>query len=88
MIYPMRVWLNYMWNEGWFVHCLASDARTVISPHVRVAKDSTLLGLLRVVGADEETLQKVPRDLKTGRGTIGITVTEKGRKLLQIAPVL
>jgi hypothetical protein len=66
------------------VFCLAADANTVISPHVRVAKDSTLLGLLRVAGAEEETLQKVTRDLKTGRGTIGITLTERGRKLLQI----
>jgi hypothetical protein len=34
-------------DTTWSVQCLAEDARTVISPHVRIARDSTLLNQLR-----------------------------------------
>jgi hypothetical protein len=81
----MRVFLNFMHRGDWFVHCLAEDARTVISPHVRVAKDSTLLNLLRAAGADEDTILAVSRDMRqTGRGTVAMDVNDKGRELLRI----
>jgi hypothetical protein len=82
----MRIWVNFMHRDTtWSVQCLAEDARTVISPHVRIARDSTLLNLLRASGADEDTVRAVSRDMQqTGSGTVAINVNSKGIKLLQI----
>jgi hypothetical protein len=82
----MRIWVNFMrLDTTWSVQCLAEDARTVISPHVRIARDSTLLNLLRASGADEATVQAVSRDMQqNGGGTVTVDVNSKGIKLLQI----
>jgi hypothetical protein len=81
----MRIWLKFTHLETtWSVQCLAEDARTVISPQVRIARDSTLLNLLRASGADEATVQAVSRDMQKGRGTVAMDVNSKGIKLLQI----
>jgi hypothetical protein len=81
----VKIWLNFMHRGDWFVHCLAEDARTVISPHVRIKTDATLLKLLRAAGADEDTILAVSRDMRqTGRGTVAMTVNETGRELLRI----
>jgi hypothetical protein len=73
-------------DDGWTVHCLSSDARTGISPHIRVAKESTLLRLFRAIGATEDVLLKVTHSFPTGRGTVEIYVNETGLKLLRIRP--
>jgi hypothetical protein len=80
----MRIWVNFRNSNGWTVNSLAEDGTTVIGPDIRVAKESTLLGLLRLSGADEKTLFNVSQDMRTGGGTVAIDVNEKGRKLLQI----
>jgi hypothetical protein len=81
----MRIWFRFTHLETtWSVQCLAEDARTVISPQVRIARDSTLLNLLRASGADEATVQAVSRDMQKGRGTVAVDVNSKGIKLLQI----
>jgi hypothetical protein len=82
----MRIWLNFMHRDNtWSVQCLAEDARTVISPYVRIARDSTLLNLLRASGADEDTIRTVNRDMQNrGSGTVAMDVNSKGIKLLQI----
>jgi hypothetical protein len=82
----MRIWVNFMrLDSTWSVQCLAEDARTVISPHVRIARDSTLLNLLRASGADEATVLAVSRDMQqNGGGTVAVDVNSKGIKLLQI----
>jgi hypothetical protein len=86
----MRIWVNFMHRDTtWSVQCLAEDARTVISPHVRIARDSTLLNLLRASGADEDTVRAVSRDMQqTGSGTVALDVNSKGIKLLQINQTL
>jgi hypothetical protein len=81
----MRIRVSFMNCNGWTVQSLAEDAETVIGPNIRVAKESTLLGLLRLAGADEETLRKVSQGIRAGGGTVAIDVNEKGRKLLQIS---
>jgi hypothetical protein len=82
----MRICVSFMHHGAtWSVQCLAEDARTVISPHVRIARDSTLLNLLRACGANEETVRAVSRDMQqTGSGTVAMDVNSKGIKLLQI----
>jgi hypothetical protein len=86
----MRIWVNFMHRDNtWSVQCLAEDARTVISPHVRIARKSTLLNLLRASGADEDTVRTVSRDMQqTGSGTVAVDVNSKGIKLLQINQTL
>jgi hypothetical protein len=86
----MRIWLNFMHHGNtWSVQCLAEDARTVISPHVRIARDSTLLNLLRASGAHEDAVRAVSRDMQqTGSGRIAMDVNSKGIKLLQINQTL
>ena len=86
----MRIWLNFMrLDSTWSVQCLAEDARTVISPQVRIARDSTLLNLLRACGANGETVRAVSRDMQqTGSGTVAMDVNSKGIKLLQINQTL
>jgi hypothetical protein len=76
----MRIWVNFMHRDTtWSVECLAEDARIVISPHVRIARDSTLLNLLRASGANEETVRAVSRDMQqTGSGTVAMDVNSKG----------
>jgi hypothetical protein len=86
----MRIWVNFMHHGNtWSVQCLAEDARTVISPHVRIARDSTFLNLLRASGADEDAVRAVSRDMQqTGSGTVAMDVNSKGIKLLQINQTL
>jgi hypothetical protein len=82
----MRIWVNFTRHDPtWSVQCLSEDARTVISPQVRIARESTLLNLLRASGADEPTILAVSRDMQqTGHGTVAVDVNSKGIKLLQI----
>ena len=81
----MRIWLKFLYDHvGWDVFCLAADAKTVISPHIRIPHDKTLMDLLKVAGANEEMLASMGQKMSTGRGTIDIDVTETGSELLQI----
>jgi hypothetical protein len=85
----MRIWVNFTHHGNtWSVQCLAEDGRTVISPHVRIARDSTFLNLLRVSGADEDAVRAVSRDMQIGSGTVTMNVNSKGIKLLQIHQTL
>ena len=47
----MRILVNFTRNDGWSVHCLAADCRTLISQWVTVRTDETLLRLLKASGA-------------------------------------
>ena len=86
----MRIWVNFMHHgTTWSVQCLAEDALTVISPHVRIARESTLLNLLWACGANEETVRAVSRDMQqTGSDSVAMDVNSKGIKLLQINQTL
>jgi hypothetical protein len=48
---PVRILVNFMHRDGWSVHCLAEDAKTVISPILHIAEEGTLLRLMRASGA-------------------------------------
>lgn len=49
---PVRVLVNYMLRkETWFVHALADDANTPISPILPVQDQVTLIRLLHYIGA-------------------------------------
>jgi hypothetical protein len=81
----MLILVNFMLRDGWLVHCIADDAKTPISPFLRVASESTLLRLLRFCGATEKTMAEVERDMaRWGRGSVWVNVTEDGKRLLRL----
>lgn len=74
-----------MYRDGWSVHCLAEDAKTPIGRPLAMANDATLLKLFRFIGAGEEEIAQVERNIsRWGRGSVWIDVTEPGGKLLGI----
>jgi hypothetical protein len=51
----MRVLINYAeYADRVTIHCLADDARTVISPFKRVSSLETLYRLIKYVGGDPD----------------------------------
>jgi hypothetical protein len=81
----MQILVNFMRRDGWSVHCIGADHRTRISPWISIAKESTLLRLLRASGATEENMAEVEADIaRWSRGSIWIDVTEQGKKLLRL----
>lgn len=82
---PVRILVNFMHRDGWSVHCLAKDGKTVISPFMEVASESTLLRLLKFCGATDAALEEAQRDIdRWGRGSIWLEVTPKGKRLLRV----
>jgi hypothetical protein len=69
----MPILVNFMRRDGWSVHCLAADCKTLISPWVTVRTGITPLRLLKASGATPTQLDEVARE-----------VTEIGRRLLRI----
>jgi hypothetical protein len=81
----MLILVNFMRRDGWSVHCLAADCRTVISPWVTIGSDEALLHQLQASGATPGQMEEIQRDMKRwGRGSTFIEVTETGRLLLRI----
>jgi hypothetical protein len=85
-MYLMRVLVNYMLRkETWFVHAIAGDAATSISPILEVRDQVTLLRLLLYIGASEANVDEV--NMKIGRWSRGCTWIELApgrRNLLRI----
>lgn len=83
----MRVIVNFMYRNGWFVHCLADDARTPISPYITVATLETLIRLLRYVGAGEIEIAEVHEDVRRwSRGSVYVDLAPGRKNLLGIRP--
>jgi hypothetical protein len=56
----VRVLVSYMLRkETWFVHAIADDALTLISPPLPVGDQATLIRLLRYVGARDSDIDDV-----------------------------
>jgi hypothetical protein len=76
-----------MHRDDWFIHCLAADARTLISGRVMVRTEETLLPLLKASGATPAQMDEMADDMRRmGRGSTFIEVNEVGHKLLRIPP--
>jgi hypothetical protein len=74
-------------RDGWSVHCLAADCRTLVSQWVTVSTEATLLRIFRASGATPADMEEIERDIaRWGRGSILIDVNETGRRLLRILP--
>jgi hypothetical protein len=55
----VRVLVNYMLRkETWFVHAIATDAQTAISPVLPVPDQVTLIRLLRYIGAGHSEIDE------------------------------
>ena len=83
----MEILVNFMLRDAWHVHCLATDAKTPISPFSTVRDQATLIRLLRYVGATDAEVEEVHDGIRRwSRGTVQIHV-EPGRKnLLRLRP--
>ena|ERR1700733_988250 len=83
----VRILVNFMHRDGWSVHCLAADARTLISGWVMVRTNETLLRLLKASGATTAQMDEIADDMRRmGRGSTFIEVNDVGYKLLRIRP--
>jgi hypothetical protein len=81
----MRVLVNFQQNDGWWVHCIAEDARTPISPYVSVKEEATLIHLLRYVGATDAEIEEVQKCIRRwGRGSVRIDLSPGCKNLLCI----
>jgi hypothetical protein len=83
----MRILVNFMHRDGWSVHCLAGDCKTLISGWVTVRTEGTLLRLLKASGATTAETDEIEHDMKQqGRGSTFIEVNEIGHRLLPLTP--
>jgi hypothetical protein len=83
----LRILVNFQHREVWWIHCLAEDARTLISEWVMVRTDATLLHLFRACGATPDEMDEIERNMKRwGGGSTFIDANEVGCKLLRIRP--
>lgn len=74
-----------MHRDGWNIHCVAEDCRTVISPYRQVATIESLLKLLRYAGATEADLDGVQQCIRCwSRGSVFITLATDRKNLLAI----
>jgi hypothetical protein len=78
--------INYtLRKETWFVHAIADDALTPISPILPIRDYDTLIRLLRYVGARDSDIDKV--NVSIGhwrRGSVWIKLEPGRRNLLRI----
>ena len=81
----MRVMVNFMLRDVWFVRCITEDARTIISPILRIANQNMLIRALRYVGATNAEITEVDdRIRRWSRGSVMISLTPGRRNLLRI----
>jgi len=72
----MRVIVNFMKCNGISIHCIADDAKTVVSGWSTVPDQATLEKLLRYVGAIDSEIQEARNDMRRwGLGSVHITIT-------------
>lgn len=77
--------MNFMERGDWWVHCIASDAKTPISPHVSVKTQETLIRLLRYVGAGAENIAEVESCIRQWhRGSVRIQIAPGRKNLLRL----
>lgn len=82
----MRVLVNYtLSKETWFVHAIADDARTSISPTLPVPDQVTLIRVLRYIGAGDPEIDEVDKNIGLwSRGSTWINLVSRRRNLLRI----
>jgi hypothetical protein len=52
----VRILVNFGHYTGWSIHCLADDARTILTRWTDVFREETMLRLFRARGATEDAL--------------------------------
>ena len=81
----MRVMVNFVLRDVWVVHCFAEDARTTISPILRIANQDLLIRALRYVGATDAEIAEVDDRIRSWScGSVLISLAPGRRNLLRI----
>ena len=83
----MRILVNFIhYKYVWRFHCMAEDARTLISPFVPVENLDALRQLLLAAGADEEAMEEFEKNTtEWSHGCVWMDVDAAGAKLLQLS---
>ena len=83
----MRILVNFVNRDGWSVHCLAPDCKTLISQCVMVRTEETLLRLLKALSGRDGRDRARHKAMGSGQHVHAfIDINETGRKLLRILP--
>jgi hypothetical protein len=81
----VRILVHFEQRDCWFVHCLADDERTAISPMLRISEQETLIHALRYIGAgDAEILEVHDAIRRWSRGSVVVTLAPGRKNLLRI----
>jgi hypothetical protein len=59
----MLILVNFMRRDGWSVHCLVADCKTLIGSWLTVRTGATLLRLLHASGATPGQMEEMARDM-------------------------
>jgi hypothetical protein len=81
-----RILVNYtLRRDTWYVHAIADDGFTLISPTLPVGDQATLIRLLRYVGATDSDIDDVNGKIGyESRGSTWIDLMPGRRNLLRI----
>jgi hypothetical protein len=85
----MRVIVNFNFDftRTYGIHCIAEDARTVVSGWTHVSDKAMLIKALRYAGATDEEIALVERDLSRWNfGGVHITLASERKNILKIKP--
>jgi hypothetical protein len=76
----MRALMNFQERDGWWIHIIAADCRTVLLSFRRVRDQETLLRIVRKLHGDPELAEHDIR--RWGRGSVWIDPSPEQRKTL------
>jgi hypothetical protein len=83
----VRIIVNFIQRDGIAIHCIAEDAKTVVSGWSSVPDQPTLERLLRYAGTTDSEIEEARVDLRRwSHGGVYITLTPGRKNLLQIKP--
>jgi hypothetical protein len=85
IIRRVRVLVNCEYQNHWHVHCVAEDGKTIISKTSRIADEEAMIYLLRYIGAAEDDIASLQKEIASYRkGTIPVDLLHRRKNLLRV----
>jgi hypothetical protein len=85
IIRRVRVLVKCEYQNHWHIHCVAEDGKTIISNTSRIADEEAMIYLLRYIGATEENIGSLQKEIASHRkGTIAIDLSHRRKNLLRV----
>jgi len=80
----VRIIVNFISRDGISIHCIAEDAKIVVSGWTNLPDHATLEKALRYVGATDSEIEEARADLRRwSHGGVHITLTPGRKNLLK-----